>query len=238
MGWKASMIIVNSDKQVNELELLTNLGFQKLKETKSESFEAVHNPKEGKVYVGHYNGNLLICVQDLPATFLAEKVTEQEKVLFNYFGDAEVCALDLHSGVNYWGYSISKNNKKLRARSGSSEEGTTLEYGEPLEQELSLLAKSVLDENGNRVYHLEELPDESFAEDQVGENFVFSLASRYFGENLDMADDALFETQMKGYEFSSSSVKPRKASKNWPKYVIVIVVVIIWQLLKRTVFKD
>jgi len=244
MGWKSSTIIVNSDKEVDEPELLKDLGFDNLKEVVKEPFEVAINPDEGKVYIGRYKNNLLICAQDLPMTFLEEAISKGEKVLSKYFPDTEICSIVLHSVVNLWGYSVSKNGQKIRVRAGSSDNGTMVEYGEPLKQEIDLLSKAKIDENGKRIYQFDDFPDESFEEDQVGENFVFELSSRYFGQNLDMSDDLLFETELKGYEFNStirnpkSEIEKEKKSNKWLKYIVIIAVIIIWRVLKRTVFND
>lgn len=244
MGWKSSTIIINSDKEVNELELLNNLGFGNVKKIEKEPFEVAINPDDGKIYIGKYKDNLLICVQKLPMTFLNETVSEGEKVLSKYFPDTEICSIILHSAVNLWGYSVSKNNQKIRVRAGSSDEGTIVEFGEPLEQEVNLLSKSKIHESGRRIYYFDDFPEDSFEEDQVGENFVFELASKYLGQNLDVADDLLFETELKGYEYknfkieqkvqTNQEVKPNK----WLKYIILIAVIVIWQILKRTVFNN
>lgn len=91
--------------------------------------------------------------------------------------------------------------KKIRARAGNSDDGTFVEIGEPLDEEKELLSKSKLDENGNKVYVLDEFPDETFSEDQVGENFVFLICKRYFDQELDSAHDLLFKTTLAGYQY-------------------------------------
>jgi hypothetical protein len=101
-----------------------------------------------------------------------------------------------------WGYSVTVNGHKVRARAGSSDDGTFVEIGEPLEEEIELLSKSRLDENGNRIYLLDDFPDEPFNEDQVRENFVFSICKRYFGEELDTADQLLFDTKLTGFTYA------------------------------------
>jgi len=244
MGWKSSTIIIASKKEVNELELLNNLGFDNLIEIERAPFEVAINPDDGKIYIGKYKGNLLICAQNLPMTFLEETVSLGEKIISKYFPETEICSLVLHSGVNLWGYSLSKDTKKIRVRAGTSDKGTMIEYGEPLEQELNLLSKSKVGENGERIYYLDDFPDKPLDEDQVGENFVFELANRYIGQNLDMADDLLFETELKGYKFSNSIASNKRhlthkeKSNKWFKYVLIFVIIIIWQILKRTILND
>jgi len=206
MGWKASALLINPCGEINSEELLTDLGFAKLTKIKDETFDAAINPSGKKVYIGKYKDTLIITTANLPTTFLAENTTPTEKLLISKFPDSEICAIVLHSVVNLWGYSVIKNGQKIRARAGSADDGTTLEYGEPLEEEKELLGKSTIGENGARTYLLEDFPDEPFTEDQVGENFVFSISSRYFGEPLDCIDELLFETVLTGYSYSKGKL--------------------------------
>ncbi|MFP9118890.1 DUF6928 family protein [Flavobacterium sp. RNTU_13] len=223
MGWKASFIIVNKPKTVDVKTLLNELGFQNLTKIDDAHFEFTINPKENTVYVGNYKDNLLICTPDLPMSFFEDGESSAEKILNNFFSDSEICSIVLHSVVNLWGYSISRSGKKIRARAGSADYGTFVDLGNPVEEEKGLLSKSRLDENRNRVYSFEEFPDEELSEDQVGENFVFEICSRYFGEKLDHADDLLFETLLSGFEYGKTNVKnnqvkPNSTKKQWWKF--------------------
>ena len=242
MGWKTSTIIINSDKPFIERDLLNDLGFYNLKEIDKEPYEVAMNPVSGKVFIGKYEENIFICSQNLPYTFLEKNISQGEIVLSKYFPHDEICALVLNSGVNLWGYSVSKNKQKIRVRSGDSDQGTFLDQGDPLEQEIRLLRKSKRLKNGKRIYLFEEYPNETFEEDQVGENYVFELASRYIHQDLDKADDLLFETELNGYEFSDSKLIETKKidegvkSNKWLKFVITFVLIVIWQLLRRNFF--
>jgi hypothetical protein len=138
----------------------------------------------------------------MPMHFFDISESETEKILKRTFPNSEICSIVLQSTVNLWAYSVIKNGQKIRTRAGSADDGTFIEIGEPLEEEKNLLNKSTVDNEGNRTYLLEDFPDEQFTEDQVGENFVFAICSRYFGEQLDSADDVLFETLLTGYSYS------------------------------------
>jgi hypothetical protein len=201
MGWKASTIIINKPNQVDNEDLLKELGFMSLRRIEDEPFEVAINPGNKKVYLGFYRDNLLICTPDLPMQFFEDSETQVEKILKHKFPNSEICSIILHSTVNLWGYSVIKNGQKIRARAGSADDGTFVEFGEPLDEEKELLGKSKLDDKGNRIYLLDDFPEEPFDEDQVGENFVFSICKRYFGEELDSADALLFETIFIGYKY-------------------------------------
>lgn len=229
MGWKASTVIINNPTDIDKEKLLHALGYTKLTKIDDETFEVVINPDDNKVYIGEYNNNLLICDVDLPMQFFQEQLSDVEKALIKLFPDSEICSIILHSVVNLWGYAVIKNGQKIRARSGSADDGTFLEFGEPLPEETGLLSQSTVNGNGSRTYIFESFPGESFTEDQVGENFVFEICSRYFGESLDSADELLFETILAGYRYSNNSIalnqtnsnvlQPAgKASKPWWKF--------------------
>lgn len=242
MGWKSFIIVIGSDKDVDEEKLLGDLGYNNILIGEAEAFESAIYPKEDMLYIGKYNGNTIICSQALSSQFLVKSVTKNEKVLASYFPDAEICALVLHSSVNFWGYSVSKNDSKLRARSGSSDEGTTLDFGEPLEQEKNLLQKAQIDKHGNRTYTFDHDPKDVMTEDQVGEEFVFELASRYFNRRLDQSDDLLFETNLKGFWLSSAVESkissPKKPRSWWARVRLIIIVIILIRLLRKYFFDN
>jgi hypothetical protein len=204
MGWKASTIIINKPTKVDYEQLLQELGFKNLTKIEDKTFEVAIYPDDKKVYIGTYKDNLLICESEIPMLFFEDKrITKAEAVLIEKFPTSEICSIGLQSFVNFWGYSISKNGSKIRVRAGSSDTGTFLEFGEPLEQEIELLDKSTLNEDGGRTYIFEDIDDEPMTEDQVGENFVFAICKRYFDEELDCADQLLFETTLTGYSYSN-----------------------------------
>lgn len=208
MGWKAATIIIQDATPANNEEILTTLGFDNLQFTGDEPFETAMDPEEDKVYIGSCKGNLLICAQELSMQFFDEEETAAVRTLTQLFPRTEICSIILQSTVNLWGYSIIKNTQKIRTRAGSADEGTFLEYGEPLEEEKELLSRSTIGEDGNRIYILHDQPGEPYQEDQVGENLVFAITRRYFGEELDSDDELLFETTLAGYHFGKPADIP------------------------------
>jgi len=219
MGWKASAIIVHSNKETDHKSLLSELGFSNLSKIKDRTVEEVINPDDNEVYIGRYKNNLIICAPDMPMNFFEETPGHAEKVLIDKFPDAEICSIVLHSVVNLWGYSVTKNGKKIRARAGSADDGTFVEFGEPLKEELDLLSKSHINEDGKREYLFADFPDEPMTEDQVGEEFVFGITGKYLGKQLDSCEDFLFETRLEGYSYSKI-INPSSAStgKPWWKF--------------------
>ncbi|AWN81397.1 DUF6928 family protein [Candidatus Cardinium hertigii] len=205
MGWKiAGTIIIRA--QIDDIdfkELLNDLDLESPELTKVDNvpFWEAMDMGTNNVYIGSYKDNLIICdnnnVLGTSASF-EKNISSIEQRLINHFPDTEICTIVLHSGVNLWGYSVIKNGQKIRARGGSWNDGTFLEYGSPLEQEKELLSQSIIDKDGNRVYLLDDYPGEPFSEDQVGEEFVSDIASRYFGIGL-FCSSELLDTMLAGY---------------------------------------
>ena len=205
MGWKMSMIVIKSEQLKNEKELLESLGYGSLKKIDSQYMEEVLIPEEGEVYIGRYNGNIIICEQDLPFEIIEGTAIEEEIVLFKLFPNIEIASFILQSTINMWGYSLSKNGIKARIRLGSSESGTIIDYGDVLEEEKELFSNSSVNNDGERVFKFKDIPDDEFLDDQVGENFIFSLSTRFFGESIDNLDDLLYEIKFKGFRFKKST---------------------------------
>lgn len=201
------MIVINSADQIEDSEIAAKLGFEAVEEVESLHLDSVLNPDDGLIYIGKYKGNTIICTQDIPLEFLDQGVSRWETSLCQLFPDTEIASFVLHSVVNLWGYSVTKNNQKLRARAGSVESDFQLDEGKILEQEQYLFSLSEKDADGNRVYRFPDMPDDLFDDNQVGENFVFDLSKRYFGQGLDRNDE-LLETKMRGYKKVKRSSQP------------------------------
>lgn len=203
MGWKASMIIVHKPSRQADEQLLREIGFKGLAAVDKQPVEAVINPDANKVYLGMYNDNLLICDAGVPLQFFENTETSAERQIAQLFPNSEICVITLHSAVNLWGYTVIQNGRKIRARAGSADDGTFIDIGAPLAEERELLAQATAGNDGTLIYKLDDFPDETFTEDQVGENFVFSVCARYFDEQLDSADELLFDTYLTGYSYKS-----------------------------------
>ena len=112
MGWKASMLIVNNPTAVDNYTLLQELGFKNLTKIQDEPFDSVIYPKSGRVYIGTYKENLIICANDFAEDdFLKDQNAEVKQVLAKVFPSSEICAIALHSVVNLWGYVVMQGGK-------------------------------------------------------------------------------------------------------------------------------
>jgi hypothetical protein len=219
MGWKASFIVIETTAYSANEQLLNLLGFDKLSKIEEKSFDTIRLPPANTVYIGSYNNRIIICDQKTSLQLIEENDSPIENRLKVLFPDSNICAVGLHSVVNFWGYSVIVNGQKIRAKAGSADEGTYIEQGLPLPEEEALLSAATIDGEGNRVYQLPEMPDELFTEDEVGENFVFAVCTTYLNEELNAADNKLMDTVFTGYKYSNilSNVPPL-GTKPWWKF--------------------
>lgn len=219
MGWKASFLIIHRPERDADELLLTEIGFRELKKIEDDCFESVIDPEDNRVHIGSYQNNIIICDSNIPLQFFEEGESETELRFKQLFPDSEICAIILHSAVNLWGYAVIMSGTKVRARAGSADDGTFVEFGQPLAEEEQLFSKSTRNESGERVYAFDDFPNELFSEDQVGENFVFRICNRYFGDDLDCANEQLFQTNFISYKYSGiSKESPNNISKPWWKF--------------------
>lgn len=201
MGWKLSSVIVNSSAGINYDELLNELGFKNLTRLEDEPYDRAMYPDKNRVYVGNYKNNLIICASNLPLDFFDKSLSDTEKTLIKYFPESEICAVSLQSTINHFGFAVIKAGEKIRVKAGDADTGTTIDIGNPLEQEKVLLSKSKIGDNGQRLYYLNGDIDDPYLENQVGENFIFQIFRRYTGEQLD-EDEDLLDTDFAAYSFS------------------------------------
>lgn len=221
MGWKASFIVIHQPGAADIEQLLPALGYRHLTPIAEQPFEAVINPDDGQVYIGRAGDNIIICSPDIPVRVFEQKGSHAEQELSRLFPGSEIAFILLHSAVNLWGYMVTKGGQRLRTRAGSSDDGTFTDQGEPLPEELGLLSESRITDTGARVYGQGE---DEMTEDQMGEEFVFFICQRYFGERLDFADDVLSDTILRGYSYGKGTTTNQGVtsssgnSKPWWKF--------------------
>jgi hypothetical protein len=119
-----------------------------------------------------------------------------------------ILALELHSVVNLYGYALFQNCQLVRGRAGSAEDGVFLDTGDPLPEEQPLFAKSVPNSDGDQVW-LDEFDGvtEEMDHSCMGEEFVFEISQRFFGERFDCFDHD--ELSMSEYKSTSKTIWQR-----------------------------
>lgn len=198
MGWKASTIFIRPKVTISGKEIFEGLGFCNVTDSDPEPFEIAQYPTDGRYFVGEYNGCTILSGDLLTTDLFASVGSEYEKKLVAMFPDVEVCAVDLHSSTNMWGYIVFQNGKRVRERLGDYS-GTMWDNGDPVEEEKYLLSCSQVGPDGKRTYRLREDQEKPYSEDQVGENFVFEMYRRYTGDSLNNMSDELFNHMFDGF---------------------------------------
>ena len=215
MGWKMSLIIISNQKEINDTAVLNQLGYTNALKAEIQPFEYIMDPEEDKIYIGTYNNNLIICAYALPFEFYNSVLTETERKLIKLFPNSEICAVSLRSTVNHFGFGLIKNGVKIRAKAGDLISGTSVDWGSPIKQELNLLSQSKLNEQGDRLYYLDQFSEEISAEHQVGESFVFEILKRYIGNAIDDEDDELLAKDFIGYQIQNKLISKDFFSGEW-----------------------
>ena len=151
------------------------------------------NPKDdGHLYVGIYKNLRIITEANYPNEYLNDKPTLTEKLSSAFSkGNRELYVFGLNSTINYWGYSKIQDNKRIRTKFGTHDQGVIHEEGVPLKYEIELIQNSEI-ENGKRVYTFN---GKKYNEDQIGEELVFRGIKEITGERIDQPNE-LFKTEM------------------------------------------
>ncbi len=191
MGWKAFAVFATAtpgyfgtapphDPAAAEA-LRAQLGLEDYERVGEQDFDDAIYPDSNALFIGAYPGGCILCAQDLATAFFDPAAQRRIKGLR---GDAEafrlrllalhpqgeVMAIVLHSVVNLWGYSVYAQGRLLRSAAGASDEGLFANAGTPLPEELAVLQRCPID----RV-----------DEEGEGEELVFEVSARMFGQRLD-----------------------------------------------------
>ena len=249
MGWKSSLIIIeNKESFTDESEILKALGKSEYEFDQELTLDECIYPNDKSINIGYYNGNIIISDDYQITTNSLERadklnLTEEEKNLVGLFPTSEILTVACHSAVNYHGYSLIENGVKKRLKIISSDEAR-IEFGERIKEENEIYDKSYSRDNQN-FWKNDADPEEDFAEDQLMEDFTFGVAKRRLGVLLDHSDgnELMEKTIFKKFKSPNQTSKVEESIETgkkakWIKYAIVIVILIIWQILKRTVFKN
>lgn len=192
--------------------ILRRIGFTGLEKIEDRTLDSAIYPETGEVFIGYYRGNLVITAQNLPLYLVDKETSGIQGKIIEAFPEDEICAISLSGTINHWAFAVIDQGSKVRAKAGDMDNGTVLDIGQPLEEELELLLRSEINSRGEREYYLRD-GEAPLREDQVGENIIFRIVSRYTGEPLDL-DDGLFEAGLFGYRFQSLT-GPQLAEMNF-----------------------
>lgn len=253
MGFKVSMIIIKKPSSaIAETDLLKKLGLPGFSFRGETSFDESMYPQDKSVNIGSFNNCLLIC-DDYQLTVSLDNpentqaLSEYEKTLTEIYPDSEILTVACHSAVNYHMYSLVKNGQKIRYKRISAGE-PLFEFGSRLEEEDRIYSFSKII-GGQRMFRSTYKDDEVYdnTEDQMMEEFAFGIAKRHLGVMISTPDDdVLLNATLKKYSANDKSGKkieqpqiPKEKAaqhgpnKRWIVYLCIIIILIVWQILKR-----
>ncbi|MEM8526318.1 MAG: hypothetical protein AAGG68_16875 [Bacteroidota bacterium] len=244
MGWKVSLIIIENEKNfANEFALLKAIGKPKYRFDREWRLVDCISPDDKSISIGYYNGNLIISDgYQITNNSLEGKdflnLTREENELVSLFPNSEIITIACHSAINYHAYSLISKSVKRRLKIATPNE--FIEYGERFEEENAIYSKANFE--SNEVYWIDENYDEKLTEDQLMEEFTFKIAERRLGVLLEDADELLERTKFRKYvpsnqvqQTKNRQVKISKESLKWIKYGVILLLIMIWQILKRKI---
>jgi hypothetical protein len=249
MGWKASLVIIeNRNNFSDEKAILKAIGKQDFEFSNDTTLEESINPNDKSISIGYFNGNIVIADDYQLTTKALESakslaLTSEEKGLVSLFPDSEIVMVACHSVVNYHGYCLIQYGKKKRLKAIVSGDPVK-EFGERTAEE-ELIYKDAIKKDGTYFWKDDDDPEYVYAEDQLMEKFTFEFAKRRLGVLIDddEGEELLFQTTFKKYIRSAKPVKTetpvtKKKNYKWLPYLLIILALVIWQILKRTVLKN
>jgi hypothetical protein len=247
MGWKASLIIIENKEQISEdNQVLEAIGKLDCKFEGETTLDECIGSYDNSISLGRYNGNIIICDSYQLTTLSLEQannldLTKEEQEIVKLFPKSEIVSVACHSSMNFHGYSIIDSGTKKRLKTISADT-PKVEFGEKIEEENGIYKKSHIKDND--LVWKEEGDDEEYTEDQLMEDFTFGVAKRRLGVLIDHSDGEELLEKVVFKRYVSSKKESRfvesedsKSMPKWLVYGIMILLIIIWQVLKRTVFK-
>ncbi len=196
MGWKASCILVNTraDGYLGTFPehdperaraIVRDLDLGPFKSTGMTDFTEGIYPTRGELYVGAYDGAMIVAHESIAIDCLSEQVPPLVRWLAERLPGSRMLAIALQSVVNLYGYASYVEGRLVRVRAGATDGGVLVDHGDPLPEERPLFERSFL-RDGQRIFvtDIDGVPVE-FSDDAYGEEFVFELARRYVGCRLD-----------------------------------------------------
>lgn len=222
MGWKTSIIIASQNERPNLAHGIHHDADAAVRIAAAlpgdfefagkSTFEEGAYPRNGNLYVGAYGESLIIGHMDLAGSCFGGDVPPVVHAINAVLPHSAILALELHSVVNLYGYALFEKDALIRGRAGSADDGVFLDVGAPLPDEQSLFEKSTINADGEQVW-LDEFDGvtEEMDHSCMGEEFVFEISRRVFGERFDCFDHD--ELHMSEFKSTSTSFWKRLLGK-------------------------
>ena len=184
MGWKIYLIAITNAANINTADVPKKLGLDNLKPTKEIN---IHEAQyERGISIGKYGDKIFIISSDLVFKFYDKKPSDLEKKLSAEFPNSEIAVIAINQTSDLYGYSIIKNGKRQRTKSGADLE-LYVDYGDKLPEEIEISKEKLFDDEGLKEmkedYSKSEL--KKVLEQEIIFRTTFRLTKRYFGKQFD-----------------------------------------------------
>jgi hypothetical protein len=188
MAWNKYYIFVKAPKLTDTNEILSKLNLGQYKPKKEVPLHYSNKPET--LFMGFYNGNLLIVHPDLAFHFFHDAETDTEKLFVDTFPDSEIAALVENSTVGLFSYAIVSKGQKIRMKDGSDGE-IYHDRGELLPEEKEVLSGKIFEDE-----EIEEMREDGMSDKEVDARIKFEaswrvpnlLTKRYLGETVGSID--------------------------------------------------
>ena len=182
MSWNKYYIFVKAPKLTDTNEILSKLNLSQYKRKTEVPLHYSNKPKT--LFMGFYNGNLLIVHPDLAFDFFNDVQTETEKLFVDTFPDSEIAALVENGTVGLFSYAIVNKGRKIRMKDGSDGE-IFHDSGERLPEEKAALSGKIFEDE-----EIEEMREDGMSDSEVEARIKFEaswrvpnlLTKRYLGD--------------------------------------------------------
>ena len=184
MGWKIYLIAITNAANINAADVPKKLGLDNLKPTKEIN---IHEAQyERGISIGKYGDKIFIISSDLVFKFYDKKPSDLEKKLSAEFPNSEIAVIAINQTSDLYGYSIIKNGKRQRTKSGADLE-LYVDYGDKLPEEIEISKEKLFDDE-----ELKEMKEDyskgelkKVLEQEISFRTTFRLTKRYFGKQFD-----------------------------------------------------
>ena len=204
MGWKLSAIIIKTDKVYDDKEILDSLWELPPEKVDDVTFDEAMYPKDYYVHIGYYKDCFILTtyVDELVEKCFVNEIPVIEQIFISLFPNSVIGAFQLHSSCNYFAYSILENGVKRRVKNSADGKIST-DYGSPLKEEEEFFSYRFIDKKKNIMYKMPTKNGEFeiYEENQIGEEFVSRIWSKFTGIELFEDDELLNETYLHSYKF-------------------------------------
>jgi hypothetical protein len=220
MGYKAASIFVNerepgyfgtlpAHNPEKARQICRSLGLA-FSSAMPSTFEDGLWPPPGTFALGAYDGGMILADQDALGDCTIEGNNPLLLKTQQLYPNAAFLCVTLHSVVDHWGYALYEKSRLVRRFVGDADEGIVFDEGHLQPEEKPLFERSRATEPGRRIFEMDfNGVIEKSPEHCVGEQLVFLMAARFFGQPLDRSKpvdffDLRLEVFTKPTPFSSA----------------------------------